>query len=385
MKNSILPYLLMLGFLFSCKTESDKRSCTPIPNASTITILTPDDSFKFDFEVFENVKEQRFYASSRPIAQNNFDGIKKSLQLDLDKPVIGLILIVSGEYAQRSFSHRDVAAFVTVGIVNNQYHLKGFLIDNQIVIEVPKMDIKTSKLRTSFENLLKKRLQTQNPDNTYQIVALNLALEQQPEILKHLPDEYFKFEKEWKAEAAAKLHGPIGGGYCDAPCNDPINAVCVHGIPDDPNNYWCDEGGGTCVADQVKEALKTTAHNNLSLAAINNVFNANLHYLFRDSFLLNSPTGAAYVSDYYYISSVLNGKSFPPEVLQATFSNLLVVNDMVGRLLNAQQHSNEVLLDMQSAVGLKNLLDQYQLLSNDFGYQMILSILISVQNVFFNR
>ena len=180
MKNSILPYLLMLGFLFSCKTESDKRSCTPIPNASTITILTPDDSFKFDFEVFENVKEQSFYASSRPIAQNNFDGIKKSLQLDLDKPVIGLILIVSGEYAQRSFSHRDVAAFVTVGIVNNQYHIKGFLIDNQIVIEVPEMDIKTSKLRTIFENLLRERLRSQYPNKDFQILSLNAALSDRP-------------------------------------------------------------------------------------------------------------------------------------------------------------------------------------------------------------
>jgi len=143
--------------------------------------------------------------------------------------------------------------------------------------------------------------------------------------------------------------------------------------------YICGEEG--CEQEEYSELLignPEFAGTNILATA----YNSSLLYNFRDNFLDNYPLGQQYIS-YYYQISAFTPLNFASEslMIQTTYV-LFDFIPAIERLLDAQNHGNEVLIDNQLQADLIQLITDYKLLSGDAYYQATLDAIILDINTF---
>lgn len=112
-----------------------------------------------------------------------------------------------------------------------------------------------------------------------------------------------------------------------------------------------------------------------------NAHNFNLHYNFRDNFLTQTIFGKAYDTYFYALDQYVDGKISIQLALE-TANVLIGFNQLIIKLLNPTQYSNDTLFTTTQKNNLITLLNQYKVLNPDTYYQMMIDDAINDVNLY---
>ncbi len=112
--------------------------------------------------------------------------------------------------------------------------------------------------------------------------------------------------------------------------------------------------------------------------------NFNLHYNFRDNFLIKTIFGKSYDTYFYALDQYVQGQISIQLALE-TADFLIDFNQIIVKLLNPMQYGDNILLTPTQKNKLITLLNNYKVLNPDIYYQMMIDDIIDDVNFYCNR
>lgn len=355
-----LQFLLLLSLiLFSCKERNQtKKSCGESPHYDVIAELELENQW-FSFKNAQLFDQSLSITAVADVAvvriyEEDFAPLERAIEDKLNLKFDQLAYVVF--FFDINLSDKDtkikaqnIKAISTYTYQSKfkRYSHKFYKKENQTFKEDTRFTrLLDAPVYNYLNDLIEDELCPNKVDRGYFLIQNTTKAEKYYKEISKDKNNFFDFS------SSSYRERPYDPNYiCNDPCQNQVGDICKTYVV----TNRCEKDNG-CLAVELRAA-------NPDLST-----NFSLYYAIRNEVLLGTTKGNQYISDYYYIGSILNPLNLT--LLTSLLSQELpLINQKLVYIKNAKIHGNQVIIDASFKTILIAICNILETMSNDVKFK----------------
>jgi hypothetical protein len=367
----ILAGLISVFFIFSCNKKAEIcKECQIVPDGSKImNIFLSQSSLKANVNYFSGSKGKinGFQIGTSEIDKDAFFNLHELYQKCSENGSLPFVVVI---YFPNLFSETDILVekdfmgYSIFYVKNNKIYHSFYKRTGLVFTEISQLSLEVNSIQFEQLNFIINNVVPNelNQPRSYILLRNEEIKIQKLDHPRNVFSLHMPFLQQEYSNFSTKDVGGGGGKKCTSPCSNMDDAVCVS----DPYDGQLKCDAGICTIDNQISILKNHSQS-VSPPDLYSSFNTNLLHDFRDVFLSKYISGQKYISYYYSIGSYIRD-DIPLSLCISTALFFLNHNSDIEKLLNPNDHMNEILINTTFANDINNLISSYESLSSDSYY-----------------
>jgi hypothetical protein len=369
--------LLILGiFTFSCSKTSDSctKCDTPEPENHMVSFDFNGDEITTEISIYEGINHmgENFSFADKIIKSSELQYFSNFISDYTGSNIVPfkIILYLGKDIQNNNIKAIDILGFSYYIIIDKKLYHNLFIKDGDTFHKESKLQAETDELYADHLHFIIFNVIPET--NEKSILVLHNSEYQHIDLLN--PKNILDNKISNYITNSGSGGSPKVPNDCTSPCSPPqANLRCV--FWEQALQWMCVVGQAPiCVAEE--GFIVVSDSTSISSDSIEEAYDLEMFISFRNNFMKDNDIGQKYIDYYYDISAEISG-NMNLDLALDIFNILINYNERLDWLQNTQSFGDEILIDNDLYYDLIDLLDEFDLISDDQDFEDIIEAIKS--------